>query len=58
MLAMRLFKFIKDDRQHILHELLPQMSERSDRFILPHVRTSRRIDGFFFSCAKMYNESL
>jgi hypothetical protein len=58
MLAMRLFKLVKDDRHHILHDLLPQTSERSDRFILPHVRTSRRIDGFFFSCAKFYNESL
>ena len=58
MLTMRLFKNAKDDDHHVLHALLPQKSERSHRLILPYVRTSRRMDGFVFSCSKLYNESL
>ena len=58
MLSMRLFKNAKDDDHHVLHALLPRESERSSRLILPHVRTSRRLDGFVCSCSTIYNQSL
>lgn len=58
LLSMRLFNAIKEDRDHILYALLPPVSERSKRLILPHVNTSRRVDGFIFSCASLYNQSL
>ena len=58
MLAMRLFMKVKNDRNNVLHKLIPMTSDRSDRLILPHVRTTRRMNGFFVSCSLMYNDRL
>jgi len=58
LLSMRLFQKAKDDTHHILHRLLPHTSNRSDRLILPTVRTTRRMQGFVFACAMCHNEKL
>lgn len=57
MLAMRLFRQVVNDSKHVLHRLLPPQSERSKRFILPQVKTDRRLRGFVLSCAMMHNDS-
>ena len=57
-LAMRLFVKAKSDERHILHDLLPRTSNRSNRLILPTIRTSRRAKGFIFSCSMRDNENL
>ena len=57
MLSLKLFREILVSPNHILKNLIPQRSFRSQRLILPFVRTSRRADGFFFSCSRFYNES-
>ena len=54
-LAMRLFNCARKDPKHILHKLIPDVSQHSDRLILPHVRTSRRLNGFFLYCSMLYN---
>jgi hypothetical protein len=54
-LAFKLFIKIMSNPDHILHTHLPCISRRSSRFILPHVRTKRRVDGFMFSCSLFYN---
>ena len=51
LLSVRLFDVIKNDKLHILHDLVPKASVRSQRLILPHVQHSRRINDFFFFCA-------
>ena len=58
MLALKLFKNALLSVDHVLHDLLPQFSCRSNRLILPHVRTKRRVESFIFSCAYLYNEDL
>ena len=40
------------------HSLLPQLSHRSNRLILPRAKTTRRITSFIFSCSEIYNSSL
>ena len=57
-LALRLFKSALSNSDHILHSLLPRTSHRSKRLILPQVTTSRRLNGFVFSCASLYNDQL
>jgi hypothetical protein len=57
-LAMKLFKTALFDKDHILHDLLPQVSRRSHRLTLPHVRTTRRMESFILHCAILYNETL
>ena len=57
-LALILFNNALCKPDHILHLLLPACSHRSRRLILPHVKTSRRIRGFIFSCSVLYNDAL
>ena len=57
-LAMKLFNSAQSDEQHVLHYLVPSISDRSQRIILPHARTSRRVNSFFFSCSLAYNDQL
>ena len=57
-LALRLFRNALANPDHVLHSILPRISHRSKRLILPHVTTSRRLNGFVFSCATMHNSSL
>ena len=54
-LAMKLFNNALSDPDHVLHRLIPQTSDRSDRVILPHVRHTRRVSSFVFYCAARYN---
>ena len=56
-LSMRLFNQALNDSNHILHRLLPPLSQRSKRLILPHVKTMRRLNGFVLSCSMCYNNS-
>ena len=58
MLSMKLFNQISLSESHILHDLIPPLSSRSKRLILPAVRTSRCIKGFFFFCSMEYNRTL
>ena len=58
LLAMKLFNDALSSSAHVLHNLLPRVSNRSNRLILPHARTKRKIDGFVFTCSKLYNENL
>jgi hypothetical protein len=57
-LSLKLFNQAISSVSHVLHNLLPPLSSRSKRLILPFVRTSRRRDSFVISCALMYNDSL
>ena len=43
----RLLKQVEDDPSHILHPLLPPVSQRSGRYLHPAVRTERRKRTFF-----------
>ena len=53
LLALSLFKTALFSRNHVLRELLPCISARSDRLVLPHVRTTRRVESFIFSYSLM-----
>lgn len=57
-LAMRLFEKIVNDKHHVLFTLLPKVSDRSGRIILPHVNTTRRCKNFFFSCSMFFNDKV
>ena len=57
-LALRLFRQALLNSNHVLHNLLPKTSHRSQRLVLPHVRTSRRINGFVFACSLLHNSVL
>lgn len=56
LLAMNLFRTALFFPDHVLHDLLPPVSARSNRLVLPHARTTRRVQSFIFSCALKYNE--
>ena len=55
-LAMRLFNEARMDCHHVLHDIVPETSARSNRIILPYVRTTRRLNAFFFSCSVSHND--
>ena len=57
-LAMRLFNEARNDREPILHNLVPETSDRSNRIILPYIRTTRRINSFFFAFSVIHNDQL
>ena len=57
-LSMKLFNCARLDNSHVLHRLLPVVSTRSKRLILPSIRTSRRANGFVFACSILYNQAL
>ena len=57
-LSLSLFINALHNSNHILYPLLPPLSHRSNRLILPPIKTSRRKDGFIFSCSEMYNGTL
>ena len=57
-LALSLFIKALHNPHHILHPLLPPVSHRSHRLILPHITTSRRKNGFVFSCSEAFNASV
>ena len=54
-LSLKLFKTALFSDNHVLHDILPPFSCRSNRLVLPFVRTSRRINSFVCNCAMMYN---
>ena len=56
--AMKLFNEIKSNPHHVLYNLLPLTSSRSNRFILPHAKTMRKVNCFIFSCSVQYNDIL
>lgn len=58
LLAMRLFLKAKNNDHHVLFNLIPCSSKRSNRIILPTVRTSRRVEGFIFSCSVRHNDNV
>ena len=55
-LSMKFFRNALRDPSHIIHDLLPVVSPRSARLLLPSVRTERRVMGFIFSCSELYNK--
>ena len=57
-LAMKLFQEALFSPTHVLHQLLPKFSHRSNRLILPFSRTKRKTDSFVFCCSKLYNDNL
>lgn len=57
-LALRLLRKALINPNHVLHHLLPKTSHRSQRLILPHVTSSRRLNGFVIASALLYNSSL
>ena len=57
-LALKLFKIALFSEEHVLHDILPSFSCRSERLVLPYVRTTRRVESFVFHCSYLYNESL
>ena len=56
--ASKLFNHALSSVSHVLHNILPHFSHRSRRLILPHVRTSRRLDSFVVACSLLFNRSL
>jgi len=54
-LSMRIFKTALFSDHHILHDILPSFSCRSNRLVLPFARTTRRINSFVLRCSIMYN---
>jgi hypothetical protein len=56
-LSIRLFRKVLCDPNNVLHHLLPPPSHRSERLILPHVKTRRRMNGFVFSSSLLYNST-
>jgi hypothetical protein len=57
-LAMKLFVKALYTTNHVLHELLPPFSRRSNRLILPFARTKRQTDSFVIACSILFNEGL
>ena len=55
-LTLRLFTHALKNDNHSLHSLLPNQSYRSRRLLLPHVRCSRRLNGFVIAASILYNE--
>ena len=56
-LTHNLFNKVKNDDSHILYPLLPQISTRSSRFILPHVPSNRYLNSFFIQGAIQFNST-
>ena len=56
-LSLKLFKTALFSCDHVLHDILPPFSCRSNRLVLPFVRTTRRLNSFVCSCALMYNHN-
>jgi len=50
-LSQNLFMTSLRNPAHVLHPLVPHTSHRSSRLILPHISSSRRKNGFIFSCS-------
>ena len=50
-LALRLYCKILSNPNHVLFDLLPEISARSGRIILPLVNSARATDGFIFCCS-------
>ena len=57
-LSLQFFKRILAHPDHILHRHVPPISKRSQRLVLPFVRTSRRANSFFFSCSLLCNQNM
>ena len=55
MATLRLFLSALHDPNHVINSLIPKLSDRSSRVILPGIRTTRRANGFVFSGALLYN---
>ena len=58
LLALKLFKTALSSVDHVLYDVLPSFSHRSNRLILPFVRTTRRAESFVFRCSYLYNNEL
>ena len=56
-LLMRIFYTAMYDTTDTIHNLIPNISNRSSRIILPHVATERRANGFGFACSILRNKS-
>ncbi len=57
-LSLKLFRTALFSDDHMLHDIMPPLSYRSNRLVLPCVRTARRINSFVCSCALMHNSTL
>ena len=57
-LAMNLFVKALFSPNHVLHELLPRFSRRSNRLILPFTRTKRQAESFVIACSILFNDGL
>ena len=57
-LSMKLFNDAMMSESHVLHNLVPSFSVRSKRIVIPSVRTTRRVKGFFFSCSLEHNRNV
>jgi hypothetical protein len=53
--ALSIFLSALHDPNHVIHPLLPKLSKRSSRVILPTINTTRRANGFIFSTCLIYN---
>lgn len=43
------------NKNHILHSLIPHFNANSNRFIIPHCRTSRKVNSFSVQCSILHN---
>ena len=55
-IADHLFYAITTNKSHILHDLLPQKSIRTNRFILPHITNNSYLNSFIIQGAISYNQ--
>ena len=53
--ARSLFQAIHNNTKHNLHNLLPTYNASNDRFILPNIRTDRKLKSFMIHNALSYN---
>ena len=54
-MSLSMFLAALHDPNHVIHPLLPKLSQRSSRVILPAINTARRANGFVFSTSLLYN---
>ena len=54
-IANNLFYSITINKSHILHDLLPQKSIRTNRFILPHINNNAYLNSFIIHGAMFHN---
>ena len=57
-LASNLFRKVAKDANHILHDILPPRSSRSNRFLVPYTQSDKHLKSFLPQCVIAYNKNI